>query len=333
MLSDAHLNQLCSRVPGFESGPAEVGLLEKGGSDREFYRIRSRSGTSVILIRYGDGREENLHYAAIAEFLAGIPIHVPRIYHHDEVERLILMEDLGDRDLWSYREEDWEHLGRLYRSALDEILRLHTRKAERLEQSSLTLQMEFNEDLYQWEQGYFMENCLGRLFDLPPEEILAGCPTNAFNEIAARLAALPRVLVHRDFQSQNILISEEQPYLIDFQGLRPGLPQYDLASLLYDPYVHLPPKHRNELLDYYYLASGAPMPEAEFREIYDLCALQRIMQALGAYGFLGTSMGKPQFLGYVDPALESLRGIASRIPGLEEFSRLLDRLPSNPVKS
>ena len=61
----------------------------------------------------------------------------------------------------------------------------------------------------------------------------------------------PRVLVHRDFQSQNIIIRNSYAYLIDFQGMRPGLAEYDLASLLYDPYVDLPEVERSELAGYY----------------------------------------------------------------------------------
>ena len=62
---------------------------------------------------------------------------------------------------------------------------------------------------------------------------------SAFVNLAKRLASYRRVLVHRDFQSQNIIVWNEQAYLIDFQGVRPGLPQCDLASLLFDPYVAL----------------------------------------------------------------------------------------------
>ena len=66
----------------------------------------------------------------------------------------------------------------------------------------------------------------------------------ALQAIAERLASFPRVLVHRDFQSQNIIVREEEAYLIDFQGMRPGLAEYDFASLLYDPYVNLTKSER-----------------------------------------------------------------------------------------
>ena len=70
----------------------------------------------------------------------------------------------------------------------------------------------------------------------------------SLGRIAEELAQRPRVFVHRDFQSQNIIIRNAQAHLIDFQGMRPGLAEYDLASLLFDPYVDLSPAEREELL-------------------------------------------------------------------------------------
>ena len=139
------------------------------------------------------------------------------------------------------------------------------------------------------------------------------------------------MLVHRDFQSQNILIHEEHAHLIDFQGLRPGLAHYDLASLLYDPYVHLTAGERSELLDFYLsLGHRSDLGEtrAEFNEIYRLCALQRLMQALGAYGYLGIVRGRDQFLGHIPSALNSLREVVAEIPELDEFGAMLAGLPA-----
>jgi aminoglycoside/choline kinase family phosphotransferase len=147
--------------------------------------------------------------------------------------------------------------------------------------------------------------------------------------IAARLASLPRVLVHRDFQSQNILIHDDTAWLIDFQGMRPGLPHYDVASLLYDPYVELTGAERDLLLQSYKLAARRSGMEIApgFDEIFYFCALQRLMQALGAYGFLGLQKGRPDFLAHIPAARRSLREVAARIDGLDEFVALLDLLP------
>jgi hypothetical protein len=142
--------------------------------------------------------------------------------------------------------------------------------------------------------------------------------------ICTRLAELPRVLVHRDFQSQNIMIRDEAAWLIDFQGMRPGLRQYDLASLLYDPYVELNSVERYDLLAAY--QSTAEINDPQFEEIFHLCALQRLMQALGAYGFLGHVKGKPEFLRHIPKALTSLREVLGHVEGVKPLKTLLAEL-------
>src|SRR5439155_2378146 len=129
----------------------------------------------------------------------------------------------------------------------------------------------------------------------------------ALQEIAERLGNRPRVLVHRDFQSQNIIIRNAQAHLIDFQGMRPGLAEYDLASLLFDPYVSLSHAECEELLAAYEAKRNAALsPVAEeFREILRLCGIQRLMQALGAYGFLGLVKGNKTFLNHIPAAMAS----------------------------
>ena len=306
--------------------------IEKGGSERRFYRVRMGQ-RSLILVKYNDQREENRHYVRIAEVLDALGVRTPKIYLHDEKESLIWMEDLGEHDLWSYREEPWPTRRAHYQSALDEVHRLHSRGWEGLAKFPFTLQIEFNAALYRWEQKYFFENCLGRYFDNLQDpakaERLAGLPI--WDKIANQLAAWPRVLVHRDFQSQNVLIHGGHAHLIDFQGMRPGLAHYDLASLLYDPYVRLSPPERGELLDYYiHLGRRHDLgaTRSQFDETYRLCALQRLMQALGAYGFLGLVKGKSEFLGHIPVALASLREVAAQVDGLDEFNAMLSALPA-----
>jgi aminoglycoside/choline kinase family phosphotransferase len=132
-------------------------------------------------------------------------------------------------------------------------------------------------------------------------------------------------LVHRDFQSQNIIIQTGQAKLIDFQGMRPGLAEYDLASLLFDPYVELSGPERSELISYYRQKrtdNGRTVDE-QFEETLQLCAMQRLMQALGAYGFLGLVRGHEHFLRYVPKAMCSLRGIVAKIDELKPLASLL----------
>ncbi|MDR3404035.1 MAG: phosphotransferase [Chthoniobacter sp.] len=313
------IEKTVTRFPRFARQEIIVHPLEKGGSDRKFYRMAFSEEHSMILAKYGRQREENRHYVAIARFLAGVGVRVPEIYFHDDEEGLIWMEDLGDRDLWSYRAEPWPVRRDLYHSALDQLLTLHTRAHLATPVEPPELQAEFNAELYRWEQNYFLENCLVRHFGLDADDVEEKCDRARLSEIATQLAELPRCYVHRDFQSQNIVIKDDTACFIDFQGMRPGLPQYDLASLLYDPYVRLPESERAELLQHYLdaLTDFGQAPAADFAAVYDLCAMQRLMQALGAYGFLGHVKERAHFLEHIPGALASLREVLARIPGLD----------------
>ncbi len=331
MRTDSLLRQTRLRVPAFSGGRIEIAPIEKGGSDRRFYRVRCPGEQSLVLVKYNLAHAENRHYVRIAHFLASHDIHAPKIYFHDADEGLIWIEDLGETDLFSFRAEPWLVRGAFYRSAIDEIARLHSLRAH--EWSALRGEMpaEFNAALYRWEQNYFFENCLGRIFHLEEKRLREIATLPALSEIAERLAALPRLLVHRDFQSQNIIMRNAQAYLIDFQGMRPGLAQYDLASLLFDPYVRFASAEREEILSYYMERRSLGAKAGSFREVLRLCAMQRLMQALGAYGFLGLAKGNRQFLAHVPAALTSLREILSEMPALAPLGAALASLPEDAL--
>lgn len=328
MLPQNVISQTQERFPAYVADDFEVRALEKGGSDRKFYRVRAGRRHSMIIVKYTDHREENRHYVDIAQFLSGAGVNVPKIYFHDPQEGLIWMQDLGEEDLWHCRKAPWEERGPLYESALLEVSKLHTAATRRIEGSGLRLEREFNEQLYLWEQNYFFEHCLRAHFRLEEEAVNRYAALPAFQRIAGHLAELPRVLVHRDFQSQNILVRDGAAWLIDFQGMRPGLPHYDVASLLYDPYVELTDPERDALLAHYKRAARRAGMEiaADFDSVYYQCALQRLMQALGAYGFLGLQKDRPDFLAHIPSARQSLRKVAARLDGLDEFVALLDTL-------
>lgn len=322
------IDQTVSRFPRFARQKICVRPLEKGGSDRSFYRVAVGEDASLILAKYGNQREENRHYVEIACFLTQLGVRVPEIYFHDEREGLIWMEDLGDADLWSYRDQPWEVRAPLYRDALDQVLTLHRSAHLAHNGDSPQLQAEFNAELYQWEQGYFLENCLQRCFHVSSDRFKDDAASDRLREIASHLASLPRCLVHRDFQSQNIVIKEGRACFIDFQGMRPGLAQYDLASLLYDPYVTLAAAERAELLAHYLdgVRNAGLEVRPDFAEVFDLCAMQRLMQALGAYGFLGLVKKREHFLAHIPAAITNLREAVGRIAGLEPLQTLLAEL-------
>ena len=322
------LRQTRIHFPRLEESAVKITPIEKGGSDRKFYRVRCSPEQTIILVKYNLEREENRHYVEIAEFLAEHRIRAPRIYFHDPAEGLIWIEDLGTNDLWSYREESWLVRRAFYESALDEVVKLHCLPEEAGRAIQKNLPAAFDPALYRWEQNYFFENCLGRYFRVEEKELSELTELPALRGIAERLGNRPRVLVHRDFQSQNIIIRNAQAHLIDFQGMRPGLAEYDLASLLFDPYIILSRAECEELLADYEAKRNAalsPVP-AQFREIFCLCGVQRLMQALGAYGFLGLVKGNKAFLNHIPAAMTSLRSLVSEIDDLKQLCVVLDGL-------
>jgi len=322
------LRQTRIHFPRLEEATVKITPIEKGGSDRKFYRVRCSPEQTIILVKYNLEREENRHYVEIAEFLAAHKIRAPKIYFHDPAEGLIWIEDLGKTDLWSHRDESWLVRRAFYESALGEIASLHCLPEETTRAIQKNLPAEFDAALYRWEQNYFLENCLGRFFGIEPDELSELSALPSLGQIAEELAARPRVLVHRDFQSQNIIIRNGQAHLIDFQGMRPGLAEYDLASLLFDPYVTFSRAECEELLaDYEAKRSAAGHPVApDSRSIFRLCGIQRLMQALGAYGFLGLVKGNKAFLDFIPAAMQSLRGLVAEIPDLKKLSAALERV-------
>ena len=314
------------RFPEYrEPADFEVTPLDKGGSGRFYYRVKAGE-SSMIFAKYTTQREENLHFVDIARFLKDTGVNVPEIYHHDAGEGLIWMADLGTEDLWTFRDSDWEIRKVLYSSAIRQVARLHLDATARYSASRLKLQLEFNETLYLWEQEYFFEHAFCGIFGFAESEAKDFASAQPLQSLARKLSEKPRCLIHRDFQSQNVLIHEGTAWLIDFQGMRPGLPQYDLASLLFDPYVSLTDSERDELIALYkqILHEHGKEVDPDFDEVFLGCAAQRLMQALGAYGFLGLKCGKPGFLRHVPAAKRSLQNVLSRIDGLDHFVNALD---------
>src|SRR2546423_633293 len=328
MRTEFLLRRTRMHFPLLDQTDVKIRPIEKGGSDRKFYRIRCSANQTLILVKYNLERNENRHYVEIAKFLDVHGIRVPKIYFHDEAEGLIWIEDLGEQDLYRYRHDSWLVRRAFYESALDEIIKLHSLPESVCVEMKEHLPAEFNAALYRWEQRYFFNNCLGRYFTVSESRRKDLAALSGLREIAKHLASLPRVLVHRDFQSQNIIIQNRQAKLIDFQGMRPGLAEYDLASLLYDPYVDLSETERAELITYYreQQSKSETTRDGDFDSKLRLCAMQRLMQALGAYGFLGLVKGNKNFLEYIPRAVRSLRDTVANIDGLEPFASSLANL-------
>jgi aminoglycoside/choline kinase family phosphotransferase len=304
-----------------ESVSVDLSPLEGRGSDRTFFRLRWNRTDSAILIHYDPNRMENGYYADIAAFLHKIDVAVPRLIRHDPAHCLIVVEDLGDTDLWSLRKNPWETRRTLYQKTLTIGHRLHSFPVNDFPSSRVRLMEGFGPDLYRWERDYFRNHFVRDVCGIKLEPSLEGELEVELSSLAERLARTKRCLVHRDLQSQNVMIRDGEPFLIDFQGMRFGSPFYDLGSLLSDPYVNFSKREQGELLSFYYGLAKWNFDWGTFQNTFWEASAQRLMQALGAYAFLGLQKGLKSYLEHIPHGLRHLHLATSQVTSLP---RLLD---------
>ena len=205
-------------------GKADFNLepIKKGGSDRQFFRVSLPHGDSFVFMHYGDEVAENAHWAGINKFMASININVPRIITQDVSRHFLLIEDLGEIDLWSERFLPWEERRDYYFQVLTQIHRLHSFDLKSIP-ADVQLSESYGPRLYKWEHDYFLENLVWEVCKIKLSSTDAVKLNKELDALSDRLQKIEPSLIHRDFQSQNIMIKNAQPVLIDFQGMRTGL--------------------------------------------------------------------------------------------------------------
>jgi hypothetical protein len=235
---------------------------------------------------------------------------VPEIYHHDREKGWFLMEDLGDCHLQTdvlRIKGDERQLIETYQRVIDCLAIIQVEGREGFDPAR-THNAPYDQGfMLAWESGYFHFSFLVGYLGLaiPAEEL-----KDEFDDLARQAAQAPGgYFLYRDFQSRNILVQDGGIGFLDFQGGRLGPLQYDLASLLLDPYVELDEGVQEELLTYYLgrIRALVTLDPQGFREQYPLVALHRAMQILGAFAFLTKARGLKFFQSYISPALRSLR--------------------------
>ncbi|MEN6331263.1 MAG: phosphotransferase [Smithella sp.] len=306
-------------VPAWEMTP-----IKKGGSDRSFFRVLLPDQSSFIFMHYGTDVAENSCWAGINEFLAGIGVCVPQIIAQDVNLHFILLTDLGDMDLWSQRFLPWEQRREYYFQVLRQIRKLHAFDPAGLP-SGLQLAESYSEKLYRWEHDYFLENFVGAVCRLELSPAFIKDLEQELNELIVRLQKIEPSLIHRDLQSQNIMLKNGQAVLIDFQGMRRGCLFYDLGSLICDPYVTFAGEQQDELIFFYYDLMMPSYSRSKFVNNFWEASAQRLMQALGAYGFLGLKKNKPDFLKHIDHGINNLLAAATSADTLPVLRELADR--------
>lgn len=291
----------------------------KGGSGRRFHRAAKPDGSTAMLCIYDDARPENLGYGRIGHALFAAGINVPQVLAEDTDAGVLVMEDLGDTDLCSLAQQPtfpWPAVA----SALEQLGHLHRLGAEAVQTAGVPLMEPFGDKLYTWERQYFTDNVLaGRKLDRDLQHEMA--------TLAKELSGRPQVLVHRDFQSQNLLVREGQAWMIDFQGARLGCQFYDYASLAFDPYLTCKDMDlwRIEIEDHAREVADWKGSLDEFSHLLHIAATQRLLQACGAYAFLGRKQGRADFLAHLPQGLRNLT-IAASLCGKRRIARMAEEL-------
>ena len=237
------------------------------------------------------------------------------------------MEDLGDMTLLNAVKpkpdaEFGDRETELYKKVISILPKFQTEAGEGLDYSLCYQFRRFNDDNINSDINYFKERFLNNFYK---KRYSTNSLRNDLDFLRYNLLLVPYdYFLYRDFQSRNIMIKDDNFYFIDFQSGRRGPVLYDIASLLYDARAHIPQQKRELLLEYYLdeLAKYIEIDKNMMFEKFWYFAVIRILQAMGAYGYLGIVKGKEKFLESVPYALNNINYILNEKIRLDKLKHL-----------
>jgi aminoglycoside/choline kinase family phosphotransferase len=289
---------------------------ELGGSGRNIIRL-SADGATAVGVLY-DVRGENAAFLEFSRHFRRHGLPVPEIYGENLKSGAYLIEDLGDTTLFQFLSQNREGediaqpVVEMYRKVVEVLPRFQVEAGRDLNYRVCYPRSSFDRQSISWDLNYFKYYFL-KLADVPFSEQALEVD---FGRLTRFLLSAPRdYFLYRDFQSRNVMLRNQQPFFLDYQGGRKGALHYDIASLLYDAKADLPPALRQHLLEHYLEGLGGyvEISCADFMHHYYAFVYVRIMQALGAYGFRGFYERKPHFLQSVPFALKNLKWLLQHV--------------------
>jgi N-acetylmuramate 1-kinase len=306
---------------GLSAPGVRVVPLTGDASDRRYFRLLRPDEPSRVLSLYpGPFEYDTMSFVNVARLLCQMPVPIPDIFDHADDLGVLVLRDLGDVTLQAHlgAESPADHAA-LYRQsvALIEVLQRRGRELESSEY--VPYGVAFDVEKLSWELDFFIKNFLEAYRGVVLEDAERSALREEFGVIVEQLAAEPRVLCHRDYHSRNLMLHEDELYIIDFQDARMGPDTYDLASLLRDSYVDLSDQTVDELLAYFLALKGLTDQEGTFRERFDLMTLQRNLKALGTFGYQTTARRNPVYIQYIP---RTLRYVRDNLAGYDRFGRL-----------
>ena len=307
----------------------EILPLPQAGSYRQYYRITGQNKHAIGV--YSPDKCETQAFIAFTNHFRQLGLNVPEIYRTDLEHDCYLISDLGDLSLLDHLERNRanglpsEKTLDLYKLAIAELPRFQVDACRDLNFSVCYPSGEFDGRSMRWDLNYFKYYFL-RLLKVQFNE---GALENDFDRlIMYLLQSGNQFFMYRDFQARNIMIDNDKPYFIDYQGGRRGPLQYDLASLLFQVKASLPYDFREEMLHWYLknLKKYISIDEKKFVDDYYGFVLIRLLQVMGAYGFRGYFERRAHFLQSIPYAVENLRWLLANVKFRIEMPELMKAL-------
>ena len=309
------------RVSVYDIRPASA-----DASFRRYFRVRA-GGATYIAMDAPPEQEDMRPYVRIARRLHELGLNVPRILEQDLERGFLLISDLGERLYLAQLNADT--VERLYGDALGALVVLQAGAFSRRAPDETPLLPDYDAALLTRELELFREwylgRHLGRALGARQHDVL----DRSFEFLTRAALAQPRVWVHRDYHSRNLMVTDvNNPGILDFQDAVVGPVTYDLVSLLRDCYIAWPRARVEDWAKgYHELArqSGIPVgdDDALFLRWFDLMGVQRHLKASGIFARLNYRDGKPGYLPDIPRTLGYVLEVGARYPELEELHALL----------
>jgi aminoglycoside/choline kinase family phosphotransferase len=298
--------------------------LTGDASTRIYYRIWTSSTSYVACLDSPiiDPNNEPT-FLKLQRVLHNEKVRVPHILDKDLGTGYILEEDLGDatflKEIAQITNKDEEVL--FYKAAIDLMAAIHRVDVKKYKAEAFALLAFDTEKLFaemEFTKKYFLKMFLGLDVTTPGIEALY----KKLYDICYTLSNEPRVLVHRDYHSRNLMIKNGEQVVIDFQDARMGTPLYDLVSLLEDCYYQVESRNKKILIQYYfetyYQKFDISKTFEQFIYLYDLMAIQRVFKAIGSFSFIYADRKDLRYVKHIGFAFEKVRSI---MLSHEEFSK------------
>ena len=289
----------------------EINELSSSGSNRRYFRIKG--GNLSLIGVLGTSRDENKAFIELSRHFIDKLIKVPRVFAVSDDMMAYIQEDLGDNQLYkavAHGRESGEYSSyerMLLCTTMEKLPRIQFRGGEGLDWSICYPEPAFGERMIMFDLNYF-KYCFLKATGLEFNEVKLQDDFEKFkNDL---LEDMGETFLYRDFQARNVMIKDDVPYFIDFQGGRRGPIYYDVASFIWQARARYPEDLKQEMLESYLRALKGFKPdldEGQFRSRLRLFVLFRNLQVLGAYGFRGYFEKKPHFLASVPFAIDNLR--------------------------